>query len=330
VEELAAGSLVKHRTLGAGKVVAVEATALHVFFPATGTRFAAKLRWPAASPFLALGALDPDPWLEGLTSFALDSTSGRYALAANFLSQDEAVAAFLAENPDAFREAAPSRKPAPGSDRSARWRAACAEWTAAFGGDQAERLLEDGRVAEMSRRALRVAARAAAVPGMVDAEVLQEALAPGEEVGRFFEALFAYVAVPSPARARFEKLLASTHALGLPPEAAWPVVTFFPFVAAPARHVVLLPRSTCAGASRLGCDLQCKPAPSWATYTRLRDLSARLLAKLGPSGARDLVDVEGFLHATGARRPVKPGRSPDPGAVRSRSKGAPAAPRRKR
>jgi hypothetical protein len=82
------------------------------------------------------------------------------------------------------------------------------------------------------------------------------------------------------------------------------MATFFPFVAVPSRQLVLVPRSASGGASRLGCDLQYQSAPNWVTYSRLRDLSARLLEKLQPSGAKDLIDVEVFLHATGARRPA--------------------------
>ena len=82
------------------------------------------------------------------------------------------------------------------------------------------------------------------------------------------------------------------------------MATFFPFVAVPSRQLVLVPRSASGGASRLGCDLQYQAAPNWVTYSRLRDLSTRLLEKLQPSGAKDLIDVEVFLHATGARRPA--------------------------
>ena len=42
------GVLVRHATLGLGKVVAVEPSAVHVFFPGGDSRFAAKLRLPAA------------------------------------------------------------------------------------------------------------------------------------------------------------------------------------------------------------------------------------------------------------------------------------------
>ncbi len=324
MEKLAAGTLVKHRTLGAGKVVAVEATALHVFFPGSGTRHAAKLRWPVASPFLTQDGLEPDAWLEGLSSFALDSASGRYTLAANFMSHEAAVAAYLADHPAAFKTSPPEKN---GSrlERGARWRAACAEWTAALGGEKADKLLEEGNDAELIRRLLRVAAHAARIPGMVETDVLKEALEPREVVRDFLDALFGYVAAPLPTRARFEKLLEASHALGALPDAAWPMVTFFPFVAAPSRHMVLLPRSTSAGASCLGCDLQYQAAPSWATYVRLRELSTRLLERLATVGARDFVDVECFLHATGGRR-----QSVSPtGAVPSTKSGRRAVPRRK-
>ena len=45
--ELQNGMLVQHTTLGIGKIVAVEANAVHVFFPDSDKRFAAKLRLPA-------------------------------------------------------------------------------------------------------------------------------------------------------------------------------------------------------------------------------------------------------------------------------------------
>lgn len=302
MRQLAAGSLVKHRKLGTGKVVAVEPLALHVFFPGSDSRYAAKLRWPDAGNFLSQDELAPDPWLEGLTSFALDAVSGRYALAANFLSQDDAVEAFLAENDGAFQDA-PARKGAVRLDRGARWRAAGAEWSALLGDGRSAKLLEDGEFGELAKRLRKVAAIASAVPGMLEKDVLEEAFAAGDEVRHYLDALLGYLSVPSPSRARFERLCAAANALGAPPEAAWPLVTFFPFVAVPSRQMVLLPRSTAAGATRLGCDLQYQAHPNWATYGRLRDLGARLLEGLAPHGARDLVDVECFLHATGARRP---------------------------
>ena len=329
MEGFAAGTLVRHRVLGTGKVVAVEALALHVFFPASDTRFAAKLRWPTAGAFLSREGLAPDPWLQGLTSFALDPESGRYALAANFVSQDEAVATYLAENPGLFGAEVRTGRGAPRTDRGARWRGAIAGWESLLGGGQLDRLLADAEHDELSRRLLRVASSAEGVSGMPGMAELKEAFESGDEMRHFLGALAGYLSVPSPARARFDRLSAAAHALGGPPDAAWPLVTFFPFAAAPERHAVLVPRSACAGASRLGCDLQFQPVPTWATYGRFRDLSSRLLALLAPAGARDHADVECFLHATGARRPAATRRArPKDGAPAATA--ARSASRRKR
>jgi hypothetical protein len=81
------------------------------------------------------------------------------------------------------------------------------------------------------------------------------------------------------------------------------VATLFPFVADPSRHALLLPKPACAAAARLGCDLRYRPAPSWVTYDAFRAFCAQLLEELRPLGARDLVDVEAFLHAVGTPSP---------------------------
>lgn len=295
------GSLVQHVSLGIGKVVAVEPTAIHVYFPGSGRRYAAKLRWPAAETFLSSAGLQPDPWLTGLSSFALDPAAGRYALAANFLSHDEAIAEFLESHPQGFADPASSANGTAKRERASVWRAAHSEWTQAFGGGEGERLLADGELRELGRRALRVGSHVAA--GTLGRDVLEEALDPTDVVAHFFEALFGLLSVPSPARARFEKLFAASQALGVEPDLAWPMATLFPFLAEPGRQVLLLPKSACGAASRLGCDLRYKPLPNWATYNALRGLSAQLLEKLQASGARDYIDVEVFLHAISKRPP---------------------------
>jgi hypothetical protein len=232
----------------------------------------------------------------------MDSTSGRYALAANFVSQDEAVQTYLADHPTGFHLPTSPKRGAPHIDRRTRWRTACAAWTASMGDGQAGALLEDGNHAELALRLVRVAASAAAVPGMIEVEVLQEAFEPGDEVRHFLDALFGYLSVPSPARARFDKLSAASNALGIPPEAAWPMVTFFPFVAMPSRHVLLLPRSACAGAS----DLDRLRAPARSLHAAPREAPAERRA--GPRGRREL-PARHRKSATGHRGETRHGRS---------------------
>jgi hypothetical protein len=310
---IATSTLVKHVSLGVGKVIAVEPTAVHVFFPQSEKRYAAKLRWPAASSLLTSDGVEPNPWLQGLTSFTFDAKSGRYALATNFLSHDQAIADFLQVYPGGFADPAYVGDGAGKRCRAANWRAANAEWTQALGGGEGERLIAEGDVGELARRVLRVGAHANRVAGVLDLDALAEALEPGDVVKGYFEALFALLASPSPTRARVEKAFAASEALGVEPDAAWAMATLFPFVADPKRFVLLVPKLASGAAARLGCHLNLKGVPNWAGYAALQGLSAQLMEKLRQHGARDFIDVDCFLYAVATRRLA----AADPGAAAS-------------
>lgn len=319
---LSAGMLVRHASLGVGKVVAIDAGSVHVFFPRSESRFAAKFQVASAPSFLASGDVARDAWLEGLTSFALDPESRRYALAANWLTHDEAIARFRAACPGGFAAdgEGPGRCP-----RAARWRTAVGAWATALGGGQAERLLADGDIGELVRRAVSVGRQAALVPNALDPAAIEETLADETTAGPFFDALLALLSVPSPARARFDRLYAAVGALDAEPAVAWPLATLFPFLADPSRYVFLSPRIASAATERLGHDLRFAPEPSWAPYSSLRSLSTTLRVELAPLGARDFVDVEAFLHATATDRGAA-GKTPRvPRAAPARKVAAPTA-----
>ncbi len=79
MEAFTKGMVVRHATLGIGRVVAVEPTAVHVFFVEGERREAAKLRLPAATSFLTPAPKEKDERLDALAAFALDPVSGRWA-----------------------------------------------------------------------------------------------------------------------------------------------------------------------------------------------------------------------------------------------------------
>lgn len=302
MSDIAKGMLVQHASLGVGKVVAVESTAVHVFFPDAEKRYAAKLRWPTAKPLLRTDGVERNAWLEGLSSFSLDPAEGRWALAESWVTHDQAIADFLREYPQGFAD--PAYLGAGGGARrlrSPRWRAASGEWSEAMGAGEGGRLLAAGDARELVRRALRIEKHVTLVPGTFEVGALKQALQDPDAVLPFFGALFEALAAP-PGRARIERLFAAAEALDVEPALAWPIATVFPFVADPTRHVLLWPRTACAAAERLGCDLRYDAAPNWATYAALRAFSAQLLTKLDAVGARDFVDVEAFLHATATTR----------------------------
>lgn len=289
------GMLVRHATLGLGKVVAVERTAVHVFFPGGDSRFAAKLRLPAALGLLRTDGIAPDARLEGLTAFALDPKAGRYGLAASWVTHDEAVAQFLAKYPGGFSDPA---LVAGKQARAACWRAAHDSWVENFGEGRGPSLLAADDVDELVARALKVDRALAVVHPAVDAGAVRAALGDEGPARDFLSALLELLSVPSPARARFEKLF--TAARELPVEAAqqWLVATLFAFVASPARHVLVRPKITFEAAERLGADVGPTAAPTWQAYEAVRTLCGQLLEELRRHGATDFMDVEAFLHVT--------------------------------
>lgn len=296
------GTLVRHKTLGIGKVVAVETNAVHVFFPDADRRFAAKLRLPGARALLRTDGIERDSWLEGLTAFSLDPKVGRYALAAGWVTQDEALEQFLAVFPGGFAgDAYASGR----SARAPRWRAAQAAW-AGFAAKDGGRTLQSGAPRELARDVLAIERPLAPLHSAAHDQSVQEALADEEKARPFWAALADLLSVPSPARARFEKLFAAARGLPVEPPQQWLVATLFPFLASPGKHVLVRPRITFEAAARLGCDVGDDAAPGWPTYAAVRGLYAQLLDRLAPSGAKDFVDVEPFLHVTAtAKRSVR-------------------------
>jgi hypothetical protein len=305
---LESGMLVQHASLGLGKVVAVEPTAVHVVFVAQGARVATKLRLPAALPFLQPPAAS-NAWLSSLSGFTLDAKTGRYGRTTTWLSHPDAVALFTDAFPLAFADPSYLGPEKGRGGRATRWRRAHAAFAAAFGEGEGERLLAAGDVAGLVDRALKVAR-------IVNPIVREAARTPFEAgrsdpalAGAFFAALFDLLSADAPDRVRFDALAASVAALtpDATPEARWPLVTLLPFVARPDVHVLLRTHFVCDGAQRLGLELVYEPAPSWATYASLLDATRQLLGRLRPLGARDHVDVESFMHVVLAT-PVRPKR----------------------
>jgi hypothetical protein len=328
MSELANGILVRHVSLGVGKVVALEPFAVHVFFPAAEKRFATKLRLPDAHALLRRDGVEPDAWLQGLSAFTLDAETRRYALAASWMTHEQAVAQFLAARPGAFAE------PASGRSRASVWRAASEAFGRTLLGGEGDRLVRAGDDRELVKRVLSVARLVAPALSDDDAEIFAEALAEPAAATLFFERLFELVAVPSPSRARFDRLFAAATTLASEPDAAWILATLFPFLAQPERQAFLHPRTARDAARRLGCDLRWEDAPNWATYSAFRTFALKLVEKLGPMGARDLVDVDTFLHeiavgrakGKGKAKPKAAAPPPDAGKSAPRAKAAASKP----
>ena len=296
--------LVQHASLGLGKVVALEPKAVHVFFATTDARFATKLRLPMARPLLTPAA-STNAWLSRLSGFAFDAKSGRYGLGGAWLSHQEAVARFLDVFPEGFAD---PRYVGDGTDkreRVFRWRRAHDVYVETLGGGEGERLLAAGDVTGLVERALRVERLVRTLHRDAEKASFEDALKDTDAARGYFAALFELLAAPAPEQSRFEALAAAVAAMAPGPsvESGWPIVTLLPFVARPDLHMLLRPRFACDVALRLGHDLAYEPRPCWSTYSALLGSAEVLLEKLRPLGARDNVDVEGFMHAVTTKHP---------------------------
>jgi hypothetical protein len=80
----------------------------------------------------------------------------------------------------------------------------------------------------------------------------------------------------------------------------WPIVTVFPFVAQPDRHIFLKPNVTRIAAVQYGFDLPYVSRPNWRTYARLLDLAKMVQTDHRDLRPRDLIDVQSFLWVQGS------------------------------
>ena len=80
----------------------------------------------------------------------------------------------------------------------------------------------------------------------------------------------------------------------------WPVVTVFPSLAQPDRHIFLKPNVTRVAAAQYGFDLPYQSTPNWRTYASLLDFARLVRIDHQELHPRDMIDVQSFLWVRGS------------------------------
>jgi hypothetical protein len=80
----------------------------------------------------------------------------------------------------------------------------------------------------------------------------------------------------------------------------WPVLTVFPFIAAPDEHVFLKPNVTRAAASAYGFEFDYRSRPAWPTYRSLLDFAATVKRDVRDLKPRDMIDIQSFIWVQGS------------------------------
>ena len=80
----------------------------------------------------------------------------------------------------------------------------------------------------------------------------------------------------------------------------WPVVTVFPFIAQPERHIFLKPNVTRVAARAYGFDFTYTSRPSWPTYASLLEFARVVCRDQKDLRPADLIDAQGFIWVQGS------------------------------
>jgi hypothetical protein len=79
-----------------------------------------------------------------------------------------------------------------------------------------------------------------------------------------------------------------------------PVVTVFPFIAAPDRHIFLKPTVTKRAADAYGYEFNYNSRPSWEVYSSLLVFAKKIKRDLATMKPRDLIDIQSFIWVLGS------------------------------
>ena len=80
----------------------------------------------------------------------------------------------------------------------------------------------------------------------------------------------------------------------------WPVVTVFPFIAQPERHIFLKPNVTRVAARAYGFDFVYMSRPSWPTYASLLEFARVVCRDQKDLRPADQIDAQGFIWVQGS------------------------------
>jgi hypothetical protein len=182
-------------------------------------------------------------------------------------------------------------------ERSYKWRAH-EEWRAMLERASFENALIDERYTEIAAHAVRVESRTNLLFSF-EKMALRDAVKsrPGAKI--FSEGLFEFLYGEGAIEERFEKWV---EAVGMLPRRqtrvlTWPVLTVFPFIAEPKKHLYLKPTVTRIAAERWGFPFQYASKPTFATYRSLLTFGRDVKAEVG---GRDQIDVQGFIWVLGS------------------------------
>ena len=174
-------------------------------------------------------------------------------------------------------------------------------WQAELGRSAFQALLRADDVIEIATRAIRVESRTNLLFSF-EKMALRDAVRSVDCADAFARGLYELLHGAGRMQERFERWCETVAALPRRQTRVltWPVVTVFPFLAQPDRHIFLKPNVTRVAAAQYGIEFPYVSRPNWRTYASLLDLADIVRADLRDLRPRDLIDVQSFLWVQGS------------------------------
>jgi len=174
-------------------------------------------------------------------------------------------------------------------------------WTKTLGQEEFKRLIRKREFPEIATRALAVESRCTFLFSF-EKMALRDALRSSNGASIFADGLYNLLHEKAPLKNKFVEWIISVSELPRKQSRvlSWPIVTFFPYIAQPQKHMIMKPTAMRIAAEELGFDLEYSSKPSFTTYERLLqfgDLTRDAIKDLKP---RNNHDVQTFLWVIGS------------------------------
>ena len=301
-DTLVVGMLVEHPLWGRGKAVEVRLPNVVVHFPSlAGSEQGPRRRLQLATAQLALAEVQSDPALDRVAVGPSRPKKAKPAAAAGPARAHGQAARPLEFAIEGFRKDYPGLFHDPKLTRGelAHKRETHDRFVELFGKGRGRELLAAGALEDVTRGLVGLY-EATDIPHRFEKLAASNGLKDGSAAGRVLKAVLDFV--DSPAADTFQGLTEAIANLPAPTKGSrvltWPNVTLVPFLADPARFMVLKPAIVQQTAVRMAFDLQYSASPKWTCYEALQRMAAQLLEQLRPLGASDNIDVQTFMWVT--------------------------------
>ncbi len=174
-------------------------------------------------------------------------------------------------------------------------------WVELLSEDQYRALLRSRDYDEIVNRALRVEAKTNFLFSF-EKMALRDGVKIREGARTFSEGLFQLLHERGPLKERFVQWIISVGELPRKKSRvlSWPVLTLFPFIAQPSKHIIMKPTAMINASFELGYDLDYSSKPNFTTYERLLNLSQVLKVDIADLKPKDHMDTQSFLWVIGS------------------------------